>query len=504
LPQKEETLSTAVRVLILEDRQQDAELMLHELRRSQMEPEWQRVETEADYIAQLNSVVPDVILSDYCMPQLDAPRALELLRQIDRNVPFIVVSGAIGDDIAVKLLRAGATDYLLKDRLARLGPAVRNALQERALRAEARKTEEELRASENRFYSFMNNSPALAFIKDEAGRILYINNRCEQVWNTTLTSCEGKSDHELWPASVASRLRAHDLEVLESGRSSRMVEQVPLPGGSELHLLSFRFPFADASGHRLLGAVAVDISDQVRAERALSAALSAKEALLRELQHRVKNNLQVISSLLAMQAGSLNDPSVAEALEESQRRVQCMALIHDRLNRNSSLSRVDFHEYVETLSRDLLYSRSVDPERIRLQFDLEPVALGSGQAVPCGLVLNELVTNALKHAFPDGRRGEILVSLSCDQNDRVRLKVADNGIGLACRPDSRASTSLGLHIVDILAHQLDAELRQEPGPGTAFSLTFHRADEEAPAVAAEPKVATKPAGLIDTRLGQTA
>ena len=503
--EREAALSIAIRVLILEDRQQDAELMVRELQRNQIEPEWQRVETEADFTAQLNSAPPDVILSDYCMPQLEAFRALELLRQIDRNIPFIVVSGAIGEDVAVKLMRSGATDYLLKDRLARLGPAVRNALQEKALRAEARKAEEEFQASEIRFYSFMNNSPALAFIKDADGRILYINNTCEQAWHTTLANCEGKLDFELWPRDVAEKLRARDLDVFERGASSRVVEQVPLRGGNELQLLSFRFPFTDASGRRLLGGVAVDISEQVRAEQALSAALTAKEALLRELHHRVKNNLQVISSLLSMQAACLNDLGVAEALEESQKRVQCMAMIHDRLNQNTSLDRIDFREYVETLSRDLLYSRSVDPERIRLRFEAEPVALGSSQAVPCGLILNELVTNSLKHAFPATRRGEILVSLSCNPGNLVTLRVADDGIGLPPDFDWRQSPSLGLQIVDILTHQLDGELRQEPGPGAAFSLIFQRPGERMlPVPAMEQRVAGKSARSVDAALDHIA
>src|SRR4029077_7484440 len=117
------------------------------------------------------------------------------------DIPFIVVSGAIGEDLAAAIVRQGATDYLLKDRLKRLGPAMRHALEETRRRHDKRSAERALRASETRFYSFMNNNPALAFIKDADGRILYINNTCEQAWNTTLAECQGKLDHELWPAA---------------------------------------------------------------------------------------------------------------------------------------------------------------------------------------------------------------------------------------------------------------------------------------------------------------
>src|SRR5579872_6133763 len=202
-------MSTNIRVLILEDRPEDAELMIHELRRSQFDPEWRRIDTESEYNAHLGWQ-PDVILSDYNMPLLDAPRALDLLHQLDLDVPFIVVSGAIGEDIAVAMMRRGATDYLLKDRLTRLGAAVRRALDERQLREDTLRAGQALRASELRFYSFMNNNPALALIKDEEGRILYINNASEQMWGLSLAECLGRTNQQLWPAEVAETLSASD------------------------------------------------------------------------------------------------------------------------------------------------------------------------------------------------------------------------------------------------------------------------------------------------------
>jgi PAS domain S-box-containing protein len=471
-----------IRVLILEDRPEDAELVVHELRRSQFEPDWRRVETESEYNAHLGWQ-PDLILADYNMPLLDAPRALALLKDLDMDIPFIVVSGAIGEDTAVAMMRQGATDYLIKDRLARLGPAVRHALAEKQLREETRRAAEALRVSEIRFYSFMNNSPALAFIKDEDGRILYMNNTCEQVWGARLAECEGKLDHELWPAAVAARLRANDLAVLESRETSRTVEEISVRNGRILQMLSFRFPFTDAAGRCLLGGVSVDISEQVRAEQALSEALAVKEVLLRELHHRVKNNLQVICSLLTMQAAAVADPAAKEAFEETQKRVQSMALIHERLNRDN-LDCLEFREYAEALCRDLLYSCAKDPDSIRLRFELNPVSLALAQAIPCGLILNELVTNVLKHAFPDGRAGEIFVTLTCDKSGAVRLSVADNGVGLPAGFDWRKSPSLGLRIVDVLRRQLDATLDQTcaggqaGAAGTAFSLTFSKAGWE--------------------------
>jgi PAS domain S-box-containing protein len=505
-------VATSIRVLILEDRPEDAELMVHALRRSYFEPEWRRVDDESEYSTQL-AWPPDIILADYSMPKLDAPRALELLRRLDLDIPFIVVSGAIGEDTAVAMMREGATDYLLKDRLTRLGPAVRRALEETQLRDEIRQAEQALRTSEVRFSSFMNNSPALAFIKDWENRILYINNTCQQMWGVTLAECLGKNNYELWPDEVAERLTSNDREVLERDESSQIVERVLLRSGRTVEMLTFRFPFADGDGQALLGGVSIDISEQVRAQKALSSALAIKELLLKEVHHRVKNNLQIISSLLTMQAESIQDPAARQAFQDSQERVRCMALIHERLNRDDEPDQLDFRDYVETLARDLFYSYGVDSNRIRLRFELEPVSLSLNQAIPCGLVLNELLTNSLKYAFPGERQGEILVKLSCGNDELVKLTVADDGVGLAADFDWQKSQSLGLRIMSILGHQLDGTVERGAGPGTAFSLGFPRAvPPEAGGDAAEVTAsreaqpsARKPSGSIsNNKIGQTA
>jgi PAS domain S-box-containing protein len=467
-------LSTSIRVLVLEDHPEDTDLMIHALRQSDFEPEWLRVDTEAEYKAHLGWP-PDVILADCNLPLLDARRALELLNQRHADsIPFIVVSEAGGEHAALAMLGKGATDYLLKDRLARLGPAVRRALSETKLRDHIRRAEQALRASDVRFSSFMNNSQTLAFIKDPQGRILYINNTCEQIWGVTLADCLGKTNHQLWPAEMADRLGANDAAVMERDESSQLVEDISLRNGRSVPMLTFRFPFADGDGKRLLGGVSVDISEQVRTQKALSSALAVKELLLKEVHHRVKNNLQIISSLLFMQAESLQDLAAARSLQDSQERIQCMALIHERLNRDGEPDRLDFREYAATLARDLFRSYGVNSERIRLRFELDPVSLGLDQAIPCGLILNELLTNSLKHAFPNERRGEILVKLSWTEDQSVTLTVADDGVGLPGDFDWKESQSLGLRIMNILGRQLDGTVLRQSRSGTVFSLAFAR------------------------------
>ena len=468
-----------LRVLILEDRAEDAELMLHEVRRGGFDPVGKRLETEAEYLAELESR-PDVILADYRMPKMDAPRALELLQDMNLDIPFIVVSGAIGEDLAVAIMRQGATDYLLKDRLKRLGPAVKRALEEKQLRDDKRKAEQELRASETRFHSFMSNSPVLAFIKDPEGRILYINNTCERAWHTTLAECRGKLDQELWPADHAALMRAHDLAVLQGGQSSNVVEELHSHDEPVRHLLTFRFPFADATGCPLIGGVSVDITERMQTERDLAAAVVAKEVLLKEVHHRVKNNLQIISSLLNMQAELLSDFSLKGVLLESRRRVESMAMIHERLYSHEDIDRLDFRQYVEVLTRELFSAYALNSNRVSLRLELEPLSLDLNQAISCGLILNELVSNSLKHGFPDARPGQLLVELRCESDNCVRLRIADNGVGLPPGLDWRKSQSLGLRIVNILARQLMGTVRREGGAGADFSFTFPLAANQSP------------------------
>ena len=469
-----------LRVLILEDRPGDAELMAHELRRGGFDPQWQRVDTEPDFLARLTPP-PDVILADNSGPGLDARRALQLLQERGLNIPLIVVSGTIGEDAAVGILREGAADYLLKDRLGRLGPAVKHALMEKdlrqekiqaegeleasavkhalmenELREEKIQAEGELEASEVRFQSFMRHSPALAFIKDDSGRILYVNNPSDDA------------------ADIAAQLYSGDAQVFASGEPSRSIEEVATADGRVRQALCFRFLFQDAAGRRLLGGVSVDITEQKNAERALSEALAAKDLLLREVHHRVKNNLQTISSLLHMQAELLPDLAARQALRDAQLRVHSMALIHEQMYGDKDMLRVDFSEYAKRLTRDLFESFGAAGGRARLRFALDPVSLAMDQMIPCGLILNELVTNSLKYAFPGERGGEILVSLRCGDAGTVTLAVVDNGVGLPPDVGGKRSQSLGMRIVDILTRQLGGSMVQQSNGGVSSTVTFTR------------------------------
>jgi two-component sensor histidine kinase len=204
----------------------------------------------------------------------------------------------------------------------------------------------------------------------------------------------------------------------------------------------------------------------------LEASLGEKEVLLKEIHHRVKNNLQITSSLLYLQSANIDDVHAHEVLQESQNRIRSMALIHEKLYRSDDLSKVDFAAYIGDLTRYLFSTYRIYARAIGLQLDVQDTTLSIDTAIPCGLIINELVSNALKHAFPDGRDGEIRVSLEQTQSG-YQLAVRDNGIGLPPDLDLEQTDSLGLQLVLTLVDQLDASIELGRNGGTEVAITFN-------------------------------
>jgi two-component sensor histidine kinase len=194
---------------------------------------------------------------------------------------------------------------------------------------------------------------------------------------------------------------------------------------------------------------------------------------LKEIHHRIKNNLQVISGLLYLQARRTNDTKLIEVLNESSNRVKSVALIHQRLQQSKDTVSVELSEYVRDLTTVLLHSSGRDAAVIKLSLDLEKnVVIGIDAAVPCGLIVNELVSNSLKHAFPNGQGGEIKISLNTDDADFITLAVGDNGVGLPNGLDFRKSDSLGLQLVMSLISQLSGSIDVDTTVGTQFTVRF--------------------------------
>jgi two-component sensor histidine kinase/PAS domain-containing protein len=322
-----------------------------------------------------------------------------------------------------------------------------------------------------------------AVVLDAEGDVVEINPAAQRILGLpgSLTARDSGPAVERWPALAGCFGSTADAE-----------EEVMIAGPAGDAWLEARVSILHDAGGRLAGRLVVlrdiskrkraeedlkrsnetlmgEVAERTRAQAALSASLQEKEVLLKEIHHRVKNNLQIISSLLSLQTAN-HDSDPTAALRESQDRIRSMALIHEKLYRSVDMARVDFRDYVEGLTAGLQRSYFPGPGA-RVFVDVEDILLNIDLAIPCGLIVNELVSNSLKHAFRDGREGEIRVALARDGHNYI-LTVIDNGPGLPPGVDYRNTPSLGLQLVNLLAGQLDGTVELDCSRGTRFKITF--------------------------------
>lgn len=342
------TMAKELRVLIVDDSEDDALLLVRRLKSEGYTPVFRRVDTPEAMKAALAEEPWDAVICDYVMPRFSAPGALNVLRESGLDIPFIVVSGVVGEETAVEMMKAGAHDYIRKAALARLAPAIERELREAAVRGERRRDEELIRKS-----------------------------------------------------------------------------------------------------------------------------LREKEVLLREIHHRVKNNMQVISSMLGLQSRYVKDEESLKIFEDGRNRIRSMALIHEMLYLSEDFARIDFDAYVKTLAASLFNLYDVSSERVRLTTDVEEAGFGLDRAVPCGLIINELLTNALKYAFPGDRSGEITVGVHF-RDGAVELSVGDDGVGLPKGLDFRKTETLGLQLVTNLVKQLQGDILLDRTGGTRFVISLKK------------------------------
>jgi PAS domain S-box-containing protein len=311
---------------------------------------------------------------------------------------------------------------------------------------------------------------------DNLQRVTYLNAAAEQMYGVSASEvlgCHLSGIHEsIWQhlddeVRAAAALRETGRWYGESVHRRR--------DGSTIHVessVSMLHNVTDGTGSGQLSVIR-DITERRRTEDLLQASLEEKVVLLKEIHHRVKNNLQIVSSLLNLQSVRIEDPITKTVLLDMQHRIRSMALVHENLYRSDNLAALDLATYLNSLCTRLYRSLVTSPSSIRLQMNLAPVRLNIDKVIPCGLLVNELITNALKHAFPDGRSGELRVELQELADGRgCRLRVADNGVGLPPDFDLKQAPSLGLKLVADLARQLGGQLEIGTGPGAVFEIEF--------------------------------
>jgi PAS domain S-box-containing protein len=310
---------------------------------------------------------------------------------------------------------------------------------------------------------------------DQHHSIILFNQGAEKMFGYHHAEILSQSLDLLLPSQHAEIHRKHIEQFANSGViARRMGERREIMGrrkdGTEFPAEA-SISKVDVGQETMFTVIMRDVTQRTQAEERLKASLREKDVLLEEVHHRVKNNLQVISSLLGLQARAIADPDTRKKFEESQHRIQSMALLHEHLYQSDDLARIDFAEYVKRLAEQL-FSVYGTGKRIRLVTELEPLHFNLDTAVPCGLIVNELLSNALKYGFPMGRSGMVRLVLEHRTPATVSLLVEDDGAGLPADFDWRNSSSLGLRLVRTLAEQLGGRMELHGSAGTAFAILF--------------------------------
>ncbi|MFQ5964147.1 MAG: histidine kinase dimerization/phosphoacceptor domain -containing protein [Candidatus Scalinduaceae bacterium] len=628
-------MSIPIRVLIVEDSEDDSVLIVRELERGGYDPKFERVENRQAMRDALSRLTWDVIVCDYAMPKFSMAEALETLQKSGLNLPFILVSGTVGEEVAVEAMKTGADDYIMKDRLARLVPSIERELREAQKRRQVSVIQEQLKLLSHA----VEQSPAVVVITDSKGNIEYVNPKFKDItgytykealgnnpcimksgkhtqefykglW-ATITSgkvwrgeiCNKKKGGELyWESASISPVKnkegtiSHFIAVKEEITERKRIDDtiqalvkstvgttgqdffdgvvsslcewlgvdcafmgqivdgntvkslsmqldgkiindcnytldvIPTPCGNvaesgycvypegvcklfpnDTVLLEMGAegyvgtPLQDKNGkvigllwavsrHKLniplrtaevmdiIAAKASTEIERMRADEQIKASLREKEVLLKEIHHRVKNNLQIVSSMLNLQSEYIKEKKTIDVFRESQARIKLIALVHEQLYQAEDLARVDFAEYVRNLINYLLRAYGVNCNCLSTKINGNNVFLDVNTAIPCGLIVNELVSNSLKYAFPactsgEGKmskgkiEGKICVSLS-PEDDKYTLIVSDNGAGFPEDLDFRNTTTLGMQLVKTLTDQLEGSIKLDVSNGTEFKITF--------------------------------
>ncbi len=520
-------MTQPLNILIVEDSPNDAELILEKLHGAGIDAYSERVETAGQFEAALARRSWDLVLSDFSLPGFSGLDALRSLRARGMDLPFLLISGTVGEETAVEAIHSGADDYLLKDRLQRLAPAVRRALERASDRRRRDQAEADLQDSREQFTAFMDHSPMIAWMKDEQGAYLHVNREWSRVFGRTPEEAIGRNDGDLFPADTAAQLAESDRKALETGAPIEFTDRAPVPGAVVREWQVWKFPFRSAAGRRFVGGMAQDITDRKRLKEQFLRAqkMEGIGRLAGGVAHDFNNLLTVITGYgqLALAQVPADHP-IRSPLGEVMRAAERAAALTRQLlafSRRQILQPTVLDLNAVVTGMQGLLTRLIGEDvavRTALAKGLGRVRADAGQIEQ---VIMNLAVNA-RDAMPKG--GVLTIETSDAALDEayarehvpmvpgpyVLLAVSDNGVGMSeetkakifepffTTKEAGKGTGLGLSTVYGIVKQSGGYVwvYSEPGKGTTFKIYLPRVAEDAEIKREHAEKARSPAASL--------
>lgn len=425
------------------------------------------VSSGKEALQEVRKRLPDLVLMDIKLSgKMDGVETTQKIQTL-ADIPIVYITALGNSHTFQRAKKTGPFGYVYKP------------LQEKEILATVETTlykhwmGRELKKSEEKYRNIFENSTIGLYRTTPDGRILMANPALLQMLG--YSSFEELSRRNLEeegyePGYPRSEFKERiEKEGVVKGMESAWIRS----DGTRLFVRESARAVKDEKGNTLCYEGTVeDITEKKKAEEKLRFYLKEKETLLREIHHRVKNNLQVLLSLLRIQSRRIKDQHDLRLYKESQDRVRSMALIHEELYQSKDYAQVNFSQYIRTLSSRLFHAYKVDTNRIRISIEAEEISLDINKAVPLGLVLNELLTNAIQHAFEKNKGGTVQIQLHSLDKNQIRLGVKDDGKGFPQNVDFRNSDSMGMQLVCDLVKQLKGDIELKREKGTSFQITF--------------------------------
>jgi PAS domain S-box-containing protein len=333
--------------------------------------------------------------------------------------------------------------------------------------SELKKINDTLKVSEERYRSLVENSPIIIMTTDINEKIQFVN---FPLGGRSIDETIGHSIYNFIAGEYHAMIREAHKKVFTTKKIVTYETEALDKDGTKIWFQTYVGPMLIGNMVAGLTLFTRDISERIEGEEKIKKSLKEKEVLLQEVHHRVKNNLQIISSILNLQTRSIRNPKFLDLIQETRYRIMSMSFIHDLLYQTTDFTNIDFSKYLQSITSNIMNTYTLN-KNIDLKLDVESIFLNLDNAIPCGLIVNELITNVFKYAFPDDRKGEINIALK-QVNNKVVLSVSDNGVGIKKQVDYKTTESLGFQLINSLVSQIDGELKYENNNGTKFMMSF--------------------------------